>query len=177
MPSTILVVLLATFSVPAVASAQSAPLVVVDDRGGTSALPYYRRLNLQPRSPGAAHPPFAIPAVQVNPASDLDMLPVRSPKLAPGVVARRVIEAPGLQPFFLIGDDGTSRSWLSRNAASLHEHGAVGLVVNVETATGLAELRALAPGLPLAPMAADDLADRLGVRHYPVLITSTGIEQ
>ena len=41
----------------------------------------------------------------------------------------------------------------------------------------LARLRALAPGLPLAPVASDDLADRLGLRHYPALITATGIEQ
>ena len=33
------------------------------------------------------------------------------------------------------------------------------------------------PGVPLAPVAGDDLAERLGLRHYPVLITATGIEQ
>ena len=42
---------------------------------------------------------------------------------------------------------------------------------------GLARLRALVPGVPLAPVAGDDLADRLGLRHYPALITATGIEQ
>ena len=42
---------------------------------------------------------------------------------------------------------------------------------------GLARLRALVPGVPLAPVAGDDLAERLGLRHYPVLITATGIEQ
>ncbi|HFS0748524.1 TPA: PFL_4695 family integrating conjugative element protein, partial [Pseudomonas aeruginosa] len=54
---------------------------------------------------------------------------------------------------------------------------AVGLVVNVETVQGLARLRTLVPGVPLAPMSGDDLAERLGLRHYPVLITATGIEQ
>ncbi|MEP7248003.1 MAG: DUF2859 domain-containing protein, partial [Gammaproteobacteria bacterium] len=29
----------------------------------------------------------------------------------------------------------------------------------------------------LAPASADDLAGRLGVQHYPVLVTATGIEQ
>ena len=38
-------------------------------------------------------------------------------------------------------------------------------------------LRRLAPGLVLSPVTADDLAGRLGIRHYPVLITATGIEQ
>ncbi|CAM5375478.1 hypothetical protein SSTU70S_03726 [Stutzerimonas stutzeri] len=36
------------------------------------------------------------------------MLPVRSAKLTPGTVARRVIEAPGLRPFMVIGDDKAS---------------------------------------------------------------------
>ena len=38
-------------------------------------------------------------------------------------------------------------------------------------------VRAIAPGLNLSPMSADDLAERLGLRHYPVLVTATGIEQ
>ena len=37
-------------------------------------------------------------------------------------------------------------------------------------------LRRLAPGLMLSPISGDDLAQRLGIRHYPVLITATGIE-
>jgi integrating conjugative element protein (TIGR03765 family) len=40
----------------------------------------------------------------------------------------------------------------------------------------MARLRAVAPGLTLAPVAADDLAERLSIRHYPALITRTGIE-
>ena len=62
-------------------------------------------------------------------------------------------------------------------SCSLRQRGAVGLVVNVETVQGLARLRALVPGVPLAPVVGDDLAERLGLRHYPVLITATGIEQ
>ncbi|OGA61280.1 MAG: integrating conjugative element protein [Burkholderiales bacterium RIFCSPHIGHO2_01_FULL_64_960] len=156
------------------------PLIVVEDRGGASALPYYEALTLQTRkldSNGAARPPIPAPRVPATPAGEVAMLPVRSAKLTPGTVARRVIEAPGLRPFVVIGDDEASQAWLRRHAASLRERGAVGLVVNVETAQALARLRALAPGVPLAPAAGDDLAERLGLRHYPVLITATGIEQ
>ncbi|MBJ7223573.1 MULTISPECIES: integrating conjugative element protein [unclassified Brenneria] len=159
------------------ASAESTPLVVVEDRGGASALPYYETLNLQPRSPDAARPPIPMPVALAKLASEADMLPVRSPTLSPGIVARRVIEAPGLQPFFLIGDDDTSHAWLRRHATALRERGAVGLVVNIDTPAGLTRLREAAPGLELAPVVADDLAARLGVQHYPALITSTGIEQ
>lgn len=105
------------------------------------------------------------------------MLPVRSVKLTPGTVSRRVIEAPGLRPFVIVGDDDTSRAWLQNRAASLRERGAVGLVVNVETVQALEQLRALVPSVPLAPVAGDELAERLGLRHYPALISATAIEQ
>lgn len=153
------------------------PLIVVEDRGGDSALPYYEALDLQPRGTGVAQPPVPIPQIPATPIDETAMLPVRSAKLTPGVVARRVIEAPGLRPFAVIGDDEASQAWLRHHAVSLRERGAVGLVVNVETAQALARLRALAPGVPLAPVAGDDLAERLGLHHYPALITATGIEQ
>ena len=159
------------------ASRAGDPLIVVEDRGGTSALPYYEALNLQPRANAPARPPIPTPQIPATPADEAAMLPVRSTKLTPGTVARRVIEAPGLRPFVVIGDDETSHAWLRRHATSLRERGAVGLVVNVETVQALARLRALVPGVPLAPVAGDDLADRLGLRRYPALITATGIEQ
>ena len=152
-------------------------LIVVEDRGGASALPYYEALNLQPRANSALRPPIPMPQIPATPADEAAMLPVRSAKLTPGTVARRVIEAPGLRPFVVVGDDEASQAWLLRHAASLRERGAVGLVVNVETVQALARLRVLVPGVPLAPVAGDDLAERLGLRHYPALITATGIEQ
>jgi len=169
-----LLVLLA--ALPLVAHAAE-PLIVVEDRGGASALPYYEALNLQPRGTGTARPPIPTPQVPATPADEAAMLPVRSAKLTPGTVSRRVIEAPGLRPFVIVGDDKASQAWLRRHAASLRERGAVGLVVNVETVQALARLRALAPGVPLGPAAGDDLAERLGLHHYPALITATGIEQ
>ena len=162
------------------ASHASEPLIVVEDRGGTSALRYYEALNLQPRAAkggSMASAPIPVPKIPATPADEAAMLPVRSAKLTPGTVARRVIEAPGLRPFIVIGDDEASQAWLRRHAAALRERGAVGLVVNVETMQGLARLRAKAPGVPLAPVSGDDLAERLGLRHYPALITATGIEQ
>lgn len=104
------------------------------------------------------------------------MLPVRSARLSPGDEPRRVIRAPGLTPLFLVGDDDRSRAWLRQRQTALHDIQAVGLVVNVASAEALASLRHLAPGLMLSPVSGDDLAGRLGIRHYPVLITATGIE-
>jgi hypothetical protein len=43
------------------ASRAGEPLIVVEDRGGTSALPYYEALNLQPRANAPARPPIPTP--------------------------------------------------------------------------------------------------------------------
>lgn len=169
--------LFALLAILPLASYAGEPLIVVEDRGGASALPYYEALNLQPRGTDAEQPLIPIPRVPQTPADEAAMLPVRSTKLTPGAVARRVIEAPGLRPFVVVGDDEASQAWLRHRAASLRERGAVGLVVNVATPQALAQLRALVPGVPLAPVTGDDLAKRLGLRHYPALITATGIEQ
>ena len=158
------------------AQTAAAPLIVVEDRGGASALPYYQPLNPQPDQ---ATPPAPMPAPRVDNAAEAEaaMLPVRSSQLSPGDVQRRVIRAPGLTALFLVGDDERSRAWLWQRRAELRELGAVGLVVNVESMAALTALRRLAPGLTLSPASGDDLAQRLGLRHYPVLITSTGVEQ
>jgi integrating conjugative element protein (TIGR03765 family) len=154
------------------------PLIVVEDLGGVSALPYYRALNLQ-TPPRNRTEPNVVPPVPKTPGtrfSESDMLPVRSEKLTPGDVEPRVIRAPGLSPFFLVGDDPRSRAWLRARIDSLRELRAVGFVVNVNSADALSSLRQLAPGLTLAPASGDDLAERLGLHHYPALITATGIE-
>jgi integrating conjugative element protein (TIGR03765 family) len=155
------------------------PLIVVEDRGGVSALPYYQSLDPQPDSSDQALPlpSIGLPFPSRDKPSEADMLPVRSALLTPGMVERRTIQAPGLYPLFLIGDDERSHAWLRRHAEILRGLGAVGLVVNVESLTALDALRHSAPGMVLSPVAADDLAQRLGIRHYPVLITATGIEQ
>ncbi|MGR4868217.1 integrating conjugative element protein [Variovorax sp. LARHSF232] len=159
----------------AAAQRTTEPLIVVEDRGGTSALPYYRALNPQ-NAPGQL--PAPVPAPRIGGPADAEaaMLPVRSARLSPGDEPRRVIRAPGLTALFLVGDDARSRAWLRQRRAALQDLRAVGLVVNVATPEALAALRRLAPGLILSPASGDDVAQRLGIRYYPVLITATGIE-
>ncbi|WP_321897066.1 integrating conjugative element protein [Burkholderia cepacia] len=156
-----------------------APLIVVENRGGVSALPYYRSLN--PQDAGSAALPASVaapgmPSIRNLVDAEAAMLPVRSARLSPGDEPRRVIRAPGLTPLFLVGDDDRSRAWLRDHQAALRDLQAVGLVVNVVSAEALASLRRLAPGLMLSPASGDDLSARLGIHHYPVLITATGIE-
>lgn len=160
------------------ASADGTPLIVVQERGGVSALPYYQAMDLPPIGTPIARPEqVEVPTAPIQPLSEADMLPVRSALLSPGRVERRSMDAAGFRPLFLVGDDELSRTWLHQRAASLRTLGAVGLVVNVESAEGLADLRGLASGLTLTPVSGDDLAQRLEIRHYPVLITATGLEQ
>jgi len=154
-------------------------LTVVRDSGGVSALPYYEDLNLGhhagsriPSQPSAPIPPLA----PSNPQNDSLALPVRSQLLTPGRVEPRALRVPGMKPLFLIGDDDASRAWLTRMLPKLRALHATGLVVNVDSADALAALRDQVPGLALAPVSGDDLARRLKLQHYPVLITATGIE-
>ena len=161
------------------AFAEERDLIVVDDLGGASALPYYSALNLQPRNtPRSLVDPLPVrtPA-PVARYSEADLLPVRSTRLTPGLVEYRAINVPGLTPLFLIGDDDRSRGWLRERLPELLALRAIGLVVNVSSADALASLRELAPGLILAPTSGDDLGARLGLHHYPMRITATGIEQ
>lgn len=109
--------------------------------------------------------------------SEEEFLPVRSTALSPGSVQRRTLSASGLPAFFLVGDDLFSRSWLKRRLSTLTKLNAVGLVVNVESQAALMSLRDIAPGVALSPVSADDLAQRLNIQHYPVLITADRIEQ
>jgi integrating conjugative element protein (TIGR03765 family) len=143
-------------------------LIVVEDRGGASALPYYQALNPQ----GTSVPSAPTPSLRLRNPADAEsaLLPVRSALLSPGIEPACAIDAPGLSPLFLVGDDERSRLWLKQKAPTLRAQRAFGWVVNVDSPEALAELRRLAPGVRLSPASGDDLARRLGIRHYPALI-------
>jgi len=177
-------ILLASAGNHALAQPHGVKLIVVQDGHGTSALPYYEKSGLTAEEQSSARPwalgqPFAqVQSVdQAQPAnSEASMLPVVS-HITPGNVISRMIHAPGLTPFFIIGDDDLSRQWLRQRYSDLQALNAFGLVVNVPTMDALQSLRQLAPELVLSPVPGDDLAHRLQLNHYPALITATGIEQ
>ncbi len=106
-----------------------------------------------------------------------NLLPIHSAALSPGTVQRRAAERPFSGPMFLLGADPRSERWLLRHRARLKRLGAVGLLVEVPDVATLRRLATLAAGLTLLPASGDDLAARLGLTHYPVLITQDGIEQ
>ncbi|CAD5759153.1 integrating conjugative element protein, family [Escherichia coli] len=105
------------------------------------------------------------------------MLPVGTPEMSPGEVTPRPLQLPGIGALFLVGDDAYSREWLQKNAAALRARHAAGMVVNVDDDNGLRTLRELAPGVAMAPASGSALARRLQLKHYPVLITDSGLSQ
>lgn len=154
-------------------------LIVVADHGGESARPYFVAISGagvdekegdSPQLGGQNRPSHSF--------GEKDMLPVTSEQLSPGRVTPRALDLPGgFTPIFLIGDDELSRQWLAQRGDILREMNAVGLVVQVEDVAAMQALRAEAPGLELHPVSGDGLADRLGLQHYPALISQRGIEQ
>lgn len=148
-----------------------AALEVIADHGGKPAAPYYEILEGQAPEPPAQ---ITLPT-QVTTA---DMLPIQSQRLTPGIVEPRAIRLLGLAtPLFLVGDDPASLQWLAQRQPVLMRLGAIGWAVNVADATGLQRLREAAGGLAVLPIHGDDLAGRIPLQHYPVLITPTSIEQ
>ncbi|MBJ4559111.1 integrating conjugative element protein, partial [Salmonella enterica subsp. enterica serovar Derby] len=87
------------------------------------------------------------------------------------------LQLPGIGALFLIGDDEQSRYWLAENAQALIARHAAGMIVSVDSASAVESLRDLAPGVPMAPASGSELARRLQLRHYPVLITDTGLSR
>ncbi|OOF53746.1 integrating conjugative element protein [Rodentibacter genomosp. 2] len=149
-----------------------AELKVIADLGGESAVRFYE--SIQPvHTENAPQHPNAVPGEM----SENMLLPVVSHKWTVGQVESKQINLPGAMPIFLIGFDETSKQWLIANYQELVQQQATGLVINVNTAEELAELRHLAPELSLMPVAADTLSDRLGIYHYPLLMTDSLISQ
>lgn len=152
-----------------------AAMTVVADFGGIPAAPFYAGLALDPAEGNGARQ--TQPRPPTGPAGIEDMLPVQS-QLTPGDVERKAVQLPMLPaPLFIVGDDARSIAWIERNQVTLQQMQAVGWAVNVSDKAALDRIRAVAPGLGVMPMQIDDFAARVGLKHYPVLITRTAVEQ
>lgn len=162
-PNTLIISAFIVFSPAALAD-----LNVIADLGGQSTQAIFEAVNRQDTPPVTA----AVPE-----QGEAAMLHVITPELTPGNVTPRTLQLPGIGALFIIGDDSYSRQWLKQNARQLAARNAAGLIVNVESMASLEALRGLAPGLQLAPSSGSELARRLQLSHYPVLITDSGLSQ
>lgn len=145
----------------------SAALTVVADLGGEPVTPLFDAISSvqQDRST-----PPVVPLTQA-------IYPVTSTHLKPGSVTSRPLSLPGMPPVFLLGDDPRSLTWLAKKRQTLISLHAVGLAVNVASAARFEALQQQAGELLLVPVSGDDIAQRLKLESYPVLITHDGLTQ
>lgn len=152
-----------------------AALNVIADLGGESTAPLFDAINNENNE---FPPPRSLAAEPAPAPADIsDMLPVTTPEMSAGKVVSRELHLAGMTPVFLVGDDQLSREWLTLRLDELKRLHATGLVVNVGDKDAFTELQQLIPGVTLLPASASEIARRLQLNHYPVLITSTGLAQ
>ncbi|MNG69122.1 hypothetical protein D3C73_775910 [compost metagenome] len=162
------------FGLSLVTTTALANLNVIADVGGEDASPYFEGIN---RQGDVVAPPVMTQAPTSADEVEGAVLPVTTPELTPGPVEGRPLQLPGIGALFIVGDDDESRLWLQTNAEQLKSRHAAGLVVNVSNLPALQALREMAPGVPMAPASGSELARRLQLSKYPVLITDTGLSQ
>ena len=147
-----------------------AELQVIADLGGESAVRFYEPIQpiIDETSPAPGIP---------SELNEADLLPIVSHFMTAGTDEHRQVELPGMLPIFLLGEDTLSQQWLAANRDKLLQMQATGMVVHVSHLDALNRLREIGGPLPLMPVSADDLAGRLHLTHYPVLIDSRGLHQ
>ena len=168
-------ILLTCYCILHLAPFAQAELIVVGDSPDDVTLPYFHVTDAQIGD--LTQPDRAMHADLSTVTDEAWILPVRSSQLSPGPIASRTLNMPDLHPFFLVGGDPQSLTWLRQHAVGLREMGAAGLAVEVADTESLARIRAAAPGLTILPVNGNEIAIRLQIEHYPVLITATALEQ
>ncbi|EEY4088471.1 integrating conjugative element protein [Escherichia coli] len=148
-----------------------AELTVVADLGGQSTAEYFAGINNQEEALSTSQ------VLTLSTPDKASVLPIRTPELSPGPLEARSLSMPGMRSIFLIGDDDLSRHWLALRRDRLVQLNAVGYVVNIVSKASWDDLQHQANGLELLPVSGSDLAVRLGISHYPVLISEKGLEQ
>ncbi|MDE1485136.1 integrating conjugative element protein [Xenorhabdus bovienii] len=151
-----------------------AELEVVADLGGENTSYYFDAINNESNEWSEIPESGKIPPEQ--PSFEM-VLPIKTPEMSPGKVIERPLSLQGVGTLFLIGDDELSRTWLIQNVENLKKLNAVGMVIQVDSANSFFELKQLGNGILLSPISGSDLAKRLQLTHYPVLITETGLTQ
>ncbi len=127
------------------------------------------------------HPP-STQQLQATPSKNHQVnfprVPVITPTMSPGKVFPRSIHHPYLSnPIFIVGYDMISLSWLQEHKVKLKQNHAIGIVVNVKTEQQVNQLQQAAGGIEITPVPGTKVAKQLSLAHYPVLISSTLIEQ
>ncbi len=153
--------------------------VIIYDAGGEPLAPILKRL-FEDESGADTEPPTQTVQTAPQQKSVPFALPIRTPEMSPGRVTPRAINQPFMtRPLFLIGTDRLSQQWLIQNRARLGELNAAGMIIQADTTEELQAIARISNGynLQIMPASASDIAQQLGLKHYPVLIWKSGIEQ
>lgn len=110
--------------------------------------------------------------IQTPMTLNIHLFPIHSGKLSPGKVLTRKLERINPKPIFIIGFDNQSIAWLKQQHQQLKQFNAKGFVVNVNNQAEFKQLQQIAPQIPLVPLPGNVLANKLQLKHYPVLITN-----
>ncbi len=104
--------------------------------------------------------------------------PIETPEMSAGKVIHRKMNLPTFQtPLCLIGDDRFSYEWFSNMSEKLAQFNTVCMMVDVANPGRVDQFRAVANGVEIIPANASELAIRLHLNHYPVLISKGRVEQ
>lgn len=152
-------------------------IVVYDSDKTVDATPYYgKRL----RSRETPKKTTAVPPAPAQPPRSADLadnLPLVSHRLLPGQLeVKRLSQV--TTPFFVMGMDEQSITWLLDAATALVQMNAVGFVVQADNRSDWLELEAFArgSGIQLSLLNGDGLAAMYGITTYPSVITGAGEE-
>ena len=141
------------------------PLIVIYDSGDTLSIePYLPKRTQQKQSKKPIQPPI--------------QMPITTPSMQPGSVSVTPKALEYLQrPLFLIGSDQRSKQWLVEKRQHLISIGAVGMLIEAKDLSEVKTILAIGDGLRLVPASAEGFASRLGLTHYPILLSKEGWEQ
>jgi len=167
---------LVVWTVVLTASGAEAKPVVIHDSGRTLPIDRFVAPLLDSKTGQARlHP---VQPVRTAEALLRTVLPIVTPQMQPGTVAKQTIDQPTLQkPLCIVGSDPRSVNWLRRHRQRLAHIGAVCLLVQAAHIEDLRRVADAACGLPVLPMSGSALAQRLALTRYPVLVSKTTIEQ
>jgi integrating conjugative element protein (TIGR03765 family) len=145
--------------------------VVIYDNGRTKPLPSPNRTYLKTTIPRQS-----VKIDSATGSTNISALPVSTPSMSPGRVKTRNHNLPTLQPFFIAGADELSIRWLKHYSKTLKSINAQGFAANVKNQHELDQI-IMACDCPIHPVQMKKIADKLALKHYPVLISKGTIEQ
>ena len=124
---------------------------------------------------GPSQPRTGRAPARVAPVPAPSMYPIRTEGLTQGAKnpAQLELKLPLGRPVCLVGSDAYSFAWLRTNAPILAAGGALCYVIQVDSPATLTRLRAIAPGVLLAPIFGDVFV-QAGLKGYPAIITQSG---